>query len=134
VKRTVCVENTDEWGNSHDYIVVGDDIAIDVREVWRRKPWSHENYTIITSDLRVIRYNREVYTPQSYCSESKIDEEYVEYIVKKDPGLRRAFWKNLCRALESGVYREDRYEIKVKVHDKDVAEFIKREICARLSE
>jgi hypothetical protein len=132
MKKTVCVENTDEWGNSHDYIVVGDDIAIEVKESWRRVPWTSYKITIVTNDLRVIGFSRDVYSPESFCGERKIDEDYIKFILFEDLGYARRFWVNLCKALDVQQYRDGRYEIEVKVHDKDVAEFIKREICAKL--
>jgi len=132
MRKTVCVENTDEWGNSHDEIIVGDDIAIEVKESWRRVPWSSYKITIVTSDLRIIGFSRDVYSPESFCGEGKIDENYIKFILFEDLGYARRFWVNLCKALDEGQYSEGRYTIEVKVHSREAVEFVKREICAKL--
>jgi hypothetical protein len=89
--KTRCVRRRDEWGNFHDRLESGDDVAIMALFAY---PGSVVD-VYITEDLRVLVLHRDSRTLETFCDEVPL-EEYAS----TDLGRERV--QKLCKAIRAG--------------------------------
>jgi hypothetical protein len=92
-RTTRCIWRTDEWGNSHDALEIGSDVAIMVYFVYPRTV----EVMYITEDFRVLTHHGDSRTAETFCTDTPLSKYASNSI-----GKERV--REVCDAIAIGGY------------------------------